>query len=95
MSEVMKDQLLKNKRVLEEISRHQWIESEKIGQDIGFEKAAQDWLTSFSKAWMDYHMPKQSKAISNGKSSVKSKDSSPKIRSEVAVKRSRATSKSC
>ena len=52
------EKLLSDKRVVEEIHRHLWIESEKAGQDIGFEKAAQDWLERFSKAWMDYNMPK-------------------------------------
>lgn len=49
--------LLRNKKVLEEIHRHLWIESEKAGQDIGFENAALDWLERFSKSWMNYHMP--------------------------------------
>ena len=51
--------LLNNKKVVEEINRHRWIESEKAGHDIGFEQASLDWLERFSKAWMDYHMPKQ------------------------------------
>lgn len=51
--------LLKNKNVIEEINRHRWIESEKNGFDIGFEKASTDWLEKFSKAWMNYHMPKR------------------------------------
>ncbi len=55
----MKKELLKNKKVVEEIQRHQWIESEKAGENLGFEKAAEDWLKRFSKAWMDYHMPKR------------------------------------
>jgi hypothetical protein len=49
--------LLKNRKVIEEINRHRWIESEKAGHDIGFEKASMDWLERFSRAWMDYHMP--------------------------------------
>ena len=51
--------LLRNKKVIEEINRHLWIESEKMGYDIGFERAAEDWLERFSKAWMKYHMPKR------------------------------------
>ena len=53
--------LLKNRKVVEEIQRHQWLESEKAGYDIGYDKAAEDWLIKFSKAWMSYHMPKQKK----------------------------------
>ena len=37
-------ELLKDRRVVEEINRHLWIESEKAGYDIGFDKAASDWL---------------------------------------------------
>ena len=61
--------LLQNRQVIEEINRHLWIESEKAGFDIGFEKASEDWLTRFSKAWMDYHMPKENQAV------IKTKDS--------------------
>jgi len=59
MTSEVREKLLKNKKVLEEISRHRWIESEKTGQDIGFDKAATDWLENFSQAWMQYHMPKK------------------------------------
>jgi hypothetical protein len=59
MTEEKKSQLLKDKRVVEEINRHLWVESEKQGHDIGFEKAAEDWLENFSKAWMNYHLPKK------------------------------------
>lgn len=52
-----KRKLLENKNVIEEINRHLWIESEKAGYDIGFEKAAQDWLTRFSNDWVKYNMP--------------------------------------
>ncbi|MBI5415699.1 MAG: hypothetical protein HZA29_02680 [Candidatus Omnitrophica bacterium] len=58
MNEEAAKKLLSNKKVVEEINRHRWIESEKAGQDIGFDRASMDWLERFSKAWMDYHMPK-------------------------------------
>jgi hypothetical protein len=35
----------------EEILRHKWIESEKAGQDIGFEKALLDWILNHRAAW--------------------------------------------
>ena len=35
----------------EEIYRHKWIESEKAGQDIGFEKALLDWIVKHRSAW--------------------------------------------
>jgi len=37
----------------EEILRHKWIESEKAGQDIGFEKALLDWIVKYRSAWRD------------------------------------------
>jgi len=50
--------LLEDQKVIEEVTRHQWIESEKAGFNIGYDKASKDWLEKFSKAWMKYHMPK-------------------------------------
>ena len=37
----------------EEILRHKWIESEKLGQDIGFEKALLDWIVKYRSAWRE------------------------------------------
>lgn len=37
----------------EEILRHKWIESEKAGKDIGFEKALLDWIVKYRSAWRD------------------------------------------
>jgi hypothetical protein len=39
----------------EEILRHKWIESEKIGFDIGFEKALLDWISKHRKDWLKRH----------------------------------------
>lgn len=49
--------LLKDKRVIEEINRHKWLESEIAGFDVGFEKAAEDWIENYSQAWLAYHDP--------------------------------------
>ena len=57
MAEHPSAKLLKNKKVIDEINRHRWIESEKAGHDIGFERASVEWLEKFSLAWMQYHMP--------------------------------------
>jgi hypothetical protein len=37
----------------EEILRHKWIESEKAGHDIGFEKALLDWIVKYRSQWRD------------------------------------------
>lgn len=35
----------------EEILRHKWIESEKSGYDIGFERALVDWIMNHRSSW--------------------------------------------
>jgi len=35
----------------EEILRHKWIESEKAGHDIGFERALLDWIVKHRAGW--------------------------------------------
>jgi hypothetical protein len=35
----------------EEILRHKWIESEKAGRDIGFERALTDWIVKHRSKW--------------------------------------------
>lgn len=63
MSDDRKDQLpandlLKNSSLYrefqaerEEILRHKWIESEKAGHDIGFERALTDWIVRHRSKW--------------------------------------------
>jgi hypothetical protein len=36
-----------------EILKHKWIESEKAGRDIGFEKALLDWIMRHRSNWRD------------------------------------------
>jgi hypothetical protein len=36
-----------------EILRHKWIESEKAGKDIGFEKALLDWIVKHRSNWRE------------------------------------------
>ena len=45
----------------EEILRHQWIESEKLGQDIGFERALLDWIVKYRSAWRSERSKSQAK----------------------------------
>lgn len=35
----------------EEILRHKWLESEKQGKDIGFERALLDWIRRHRQHW--------------------------------------------
>lgn len=41
----------------EEILKHKWIESEKLGQDIGFERALVDWITKYRADWRRGRQP--------------------------------------
>jgi hypothetical protein len=54
----MANDLLKNSSLYrefqaerEEVLRHKWIESEKAGHDIGFERALTDWIIKHRSAW--------------------------------------------
>ena len=49
--------LLDDERVIEEIERYKWLESEKYGQDIGREKAVWEWLIKHGPAWIRFHKP--------------------------------------
>ncbi len=40
----------------EEILKHKWIESEKAGKDVGFEKALLDWIVKHRSNWRDRRM---------------------------------------
>lgn len=37
----------------EEIMKHKWIESQKQGYDIGFEKALTSWMQKYRKSWLE------------------------------------------
>jgi hypothetical protein len=51
----------------EEILKHKWIESEKAGTDIGFEKALLDWILKHRSNWREKRMKEnraETKAVS-------------------------------
>lgn len=41
----------------EEILKHKWIESEKAGYDIGFERALTDWIVKHRSKWRKSRQP--------------------------------------
>lgn len=41
----------------EEILKHKWIESEKAGYDIGFERALTDWIVNHRAKWRRTRLP--------------------------------------
>ena len=62
MANMKNAELLKDENVKKEIERHKWLESEKAGFDIGFNKAAEDWLNRFSDAWMSQNLSQVKKS---------------------------------
>ncbi len=62
MAALKNAELLRDERVKKEIERHKWFQSEKAGFDVGFEKAAEDWLNRYSETWLKQHasQPKSS-----------------------------------
>ena len=56
MADIIHSELLKDKEVLKEIDRFKWIESEKAGHDIGFEKASRQWLDRYAASWITLHL---------------------------------------
>ena len=55
--------LLDDQRVVEEIERYKWIESEKVGRDIGKERAAFEWIRAYGHIWLIIHKPEQYNAL--------------------------------
>lgn len=60
-------ELLKDKRVAEEINKHLWIESQKAGYSIGLERATDEWLRFYAEGWMKYHLPEKYARVKNKK----------------------------
>ena len=55
MMPITDSELLKDKDILNEINRYKWLESEKLGSDIGFERASRGWINSCSKQYFSQH----------------------------------------
>ena len=49
----------------EEILRHKWLESEKAGHDIGFERALVDWVAKYRTAWRRWRQESATKSTSS------------------------------
>lgn len=54
-SQFVKDSALYKEFLAEraEILKHKWIESEKAGRDIGFERALLDWIVKHRSQWRE------------------------------------------
>ena len=64
-------ELLKDKRVMEEIHKHLWIESQKAGYNIGIERATDEWLRFYAEGWMKYNLPERYAKFKNKNSRKK------------------------
>lgn len=51
---ILKD-LLSFPEVIQEIEKHKWYESEKVGRDVGYEWAQDDWLKNYAEKWRQKH----------------------------------------
>lgn len=51
----------------EEILKHKWLESERLGHDIGFERALLDWIRKHRESW---RTARRSNSAPNGNSSA-------------------------
>jgi hypothetical protein len=54
----------------EEILRHKWIESERLGHDIGFERALLDWIRKHREAWRSARRAQGSSSSTNSPTSA-------------------------
>jgi hypothetical protein len=52
-----------------EVDRHKWIESEKVGHDVGSEFAMIDWMLKHRSGWKNHYMATQHSTSSFRKNS--------------------------
>lgn len=55
MASIISSELLKDKDVVNEINRYKWLQSEKEGKDIGYERASREWINNYSKKYLTDH----------------------------------------
>jgi hypothetical protein len=66
----------------EEILKHKWLESERLGYDIGFERALLDWIRKHREGWRAARRLQQQ--ISGGSSSPFSTPPIPEKKSDTS-----------
>jgi hypothetical protein len=60
----------------EEILRHKWLESERLGYDIGFERALLDWIRKHREGWRAARRAQQPPATSRSRAGGKNAEGS-------------------
>jgi hypothetical protein len=68
----------------EEILRHKWIESERLGHDIGFERALLDWIRKHREGWRS---ARRSQPVTSSSGTSAESLSAPIFKSTAASKR--------
>lgn len=61
----------------EEILRHKWIESERLGYDIGFERALLDWIRKHRESWRANRRAKMQAQAGQSTAPIKQQTQSP------------------
>ena len=54
----------------EEILKHKWLESERLGYDIGFERALLDWIRKHRESWRASRRQQQHQLHPHGNSTA-------------------------
>lgn len=62
----------------EEILRHKWIESERLGYDIGFERALLDWIRKHREGWRAARRAQQQQQQQHGEAADGSRSTAQK-----------------
>ena len=71
----------------EEILKHKWIESERLGHDIGFERALLDWIRKHREGWRSARRSVPGTSPSTSASESLSAGSLLKVKANGAIKR--------
>jgi hypothetical protein len=61
----------------EEILRHKWLESERLGYDIGFERALLDWIRKHRESWRAHRRAMLQQTPASASSSPRPGQASP------------------
>jgi hypothetical protein len=56
----------------EEILKHKWLESERLGYDIGFERALLDWIRKHRESWRAARRQQQQHSTSHSAPNARS-----------------------
>src|SRR3954464_11666801 len=67
----------------EEILKHKWLESERLGYDIGFERALLDWIRKHRESWRAARRKQQHQPGQTGSNSNPSFPTAPAVKKPI------------